>query len=169
MEKLAINVLFIFCIGCSLTDKKETYVYPPTNPYPSIFTEVETQLSTPNLSVEVYAKSLEISCLLRNDSPYYWCFIDGKIINKDKNLPKKVATFFHTVVDESGMEKSKKLVQRMKKNGIPVTMILNIGIYINKEAGELSAQLIGLFNKKECMNLFGDYSVCPSTSKINRL
>lgn len=170
MKKLIISIYIIFCVGCTLSEKKESYEYqPPNNPYPNIFTTVETQLSSPKLTVDVRASSLELSCSMRNDSPLYWCYLDGELIKTDKTRSYKVETFYHVVVDKAGVSKSKNMVERMRKNGDPVTLLVNMHVYIGGASRNFQAQLVGLYNNKECMNLFEDYSTCPEASKVIHL
>jgi len=168
-NNVKIILFFLLITSCSYLKKQQKkeveYIYPPINKFPSVMKEIQTK-DGPVLMVELKPESLEFECTLRNDSPYYWCGIDGEIKNPDPKIPSKVTTVYHTVVTEKGKSASLKFVKRLKELKKPVFFIITCGVDVDKQDYTLSAQMFGAYNEYECMEVFGDYSLCPETSKI---
>jgi len=156
--------LFCFLFACTTEEKRSTeWEYPPVNPYPTVMNEGKCKDGPPCIIVELDPKSLKFDCTLRNDSPYYWCGIDGQIKNPDPKLPKIVGTVFHRIVDKKGKKTSKELVNRLKKADKPVFLVAPTGYYI--KSNEFGNAIFGIYNEDECMNLFYDFSSCPESAK----
>ena len=150
------------CSSFQEKSKQIKYEYPPDNPYPTIMKKAKSSEMLA-LLVELKPKSLKFDCTLRNDSPYYWCGVDGVIQNPDPKLPKKVGTTYHRVVNLEGKKVSENLIKRLKKANKPVFLVTPRSFHIDdNEFGNL---MFGIYNEDECMNLFHDYSTCPGTSK----
>lgn len=169
LSNLNIRILLIFSIiSCAQVDKKnkETeYIYPPDNPYPSVFTVRRYKDKNVGLTAKLKPETVNISCRLRNDSPYYWCDFEGELISPDPKLPKKIASTFHVVVAEAGKIAAINLAKRMKKNNEPVVIVLEMRASVSKEYNFIHSQLFGIYNNKECFDVFERYSLCPDTAK----
>lgn len=168
-NNVKIILFFMLITSCSYLKKqlkKEVeYIYPPVNQFPSIMTEIESD-GNPALLLKLKPESIYISCNLRNDSPYYWCSLEGEVEKPDPKLPKKVFSVYHTVMPEKGKLASLQLYKRLRKTKKTVFVILAIGVSIDKDDNDISGQFLGLFTDIECMHVFGDYSLCPRSSKI---
>ena len=165
-----IRVLFslILMTSCSQTDKKvkrPEYIYPPDNPFPSIFTVRRYKDQNVGLTAKLKPETIKMSCRLRNDSPYYWCDFEGELVTPDPKLPKKVSSTFHVVVAEIGKKAALKFAKRMKKNNEPVVIVLEMRASKTKVDNSIYSQLFGVYNSKECFDVFDRYSLCPKTAK----
>lgn len=166
---MLINILLVFSfVSCSQISKEYStpkWNYPPDNPFPSILKQKEYADQRVALLAKLKANTLKMTCNLRNDSPYYWCGLEGELLNPSSELPKKLGTFFHVVVAEEGKQAAINLTNRMIENGEAVTAVLNTRPFIMDDNKSVSSQLYGFYNSKECFDLFDDYSLCPNTAK----
>lgn len=166
MQKLKNNfiaptivVLFSACSPLQNTKTDNTL----TNPYPSIMKLFVYKERVPSLIVELEAKSLTFKCSLRNDSPYYWCGIEGNINNPDFKLPKKVIVTFHRVVDKKTKKVAENFFQKLKTSNKPIFLVSPNSYQIsNNEFGNL---MFGVYNEDVCMDLFRDFEACPKSAK----
>lgn len=169
LSSFIINLFFIISItSCSQINKRNKeidYIYPPDNPFPSIFTVRKYKDQNIGLTAKLNPETIKMSCRLRNDSPYYWCDFEGELISPDPKLPKKIASTFHVVVAKEGKKVAINFAKRMKKYDEPVVLVLEKGAFISKEHNLIYSQLFGVYNSKECFDVFHDYSLCPKSAK----
>lgn len=170
--KLSSNLILIllhsFIISCSQVSKnskKLEWNYPPDNPFPSIFTVGKYSDQNIGLTAKLKPETIKMSCRLRNDSPYYWCDFEGELVSPVLELPTKISSTFHVVVDDTGKKAALNFAKRMKKNNEPVVIVLEMRAFITKVDNSLYSQLFGIYNSKECFDVFDDYSLCPETAK----
>lgn len=163
-------VIFVFilllesCGGQQYKKKEESWEYPADNLYPTIMKSVPRIDGPPRVAVELKPKSLKLDCTLRNDSPYYWCGVDGEIKNPDPKLPKTVSTVYQRVVNAKGKKASENLIKRLKKANVPVFLVAPHTYSIDND-GTLGNYMYGIYNGDECMDIWDDYSACPVTAK----
>lgn len=165
---LSFLLLLLVISSCSLNAEKNKeieYIYPPDNPFPSIFQVRRYKDQNLGLTAKLKPKTIKMSCRLRNDSPYYWCDFEGKLISPDPKLPKKISSTFHVVVAEIGKKAALSFAKRMRKNNEPVTIVLARRASKSNADDSIYSQLFGVFNSKECFDVFDRYSLCPKTAK----
>lgn len=158
----------ILTISCSHVEKKSKepeYIYPPENPFPSIFTVRKYKDQNIGLTANLKPQTIEMSCRLRNDSPYYWCDFEGELVSPDPKFPKKISSTFHVVVGEIGKKTALNFAKRAKQNNEPVTIVLEMRASITNIDNSIYSQLFGVYNSKECFDVFERYSLCPNTAK----
>jgi hypothetical protein len=161
-------LLLAFIISCSQVakdGKKPEWNYPPDNPFPSIFTVKKYDDQKIGLVAELKPKTIKMSCRLRNDSPYYWCDFEGELVSPVLNLPKKISSTFHVVVAETGKNAALNFAKRIKKSKEPTIIILEMRAAITNVDNSIYSQLFGIYNSKECFDVFENYSLCPKTAK----
>ncbi len=157
-------LLFQSCSGQQYKKKKEQWEYPADNIYPTIMKQVPRNGGPPRVAVELTPKSLKFDCTLRNDSPYYWCGVDGVITNPDPKLPVRISTVYQRIVDARGKIVSESLIMRFKKANKPVFLVAPHTFSIGDD-GTLGNYMYGIYNDDECVDLWDDYSACPTTAK----
>lgn len=156
----------LFTLSCSSVNKNTaTLSTSAKNPYPKIFESVNAHDGNLELLARVEPSSLTLDCSLRNDSPYYWCYVEADLIKKNSKYPQKVGAVYHTVVDDKGVKVSKDIIDQFKKNKSKMVLVISFKASINDKDNMFSAQLMGMYNSKVCINLFDDYSNCPKKSK----
>lgn len=166
INKINLIFIFIFTYACSQipkAEKKPNWKYPPTNPFPSILKT--RHYGDGNIALSTELKSINMSCRLRNDSPYYWCDLEGELINPDSTLPTKISSTFHVVVGEKGKIATLSLLKRLKKTNKPITIILEKSAFITSVDNSIYSQLLGLYTADECFDLLYDFSLCPTNAK----
>jgi hypothetical protein len=127
--------------------------------------QANCQVDTPCLVVQLKTESLHFGCTLRNDSPYYWCGVNGLIAYPDHKLPKKVGIMFHTVVSEKTKKVVEKLISDLKRANKDVYLVSPPGYFIDNDSNELTNKMFGIYNHDICVDMFYDYSICPKTAK----
>lgn len=172
MQKLnsffKVLLFLILTVSCSHVEKNSKdpeYIYPPNNPFPSIFTVRKYKDQNIGLTANLKPQTIKMSCRLRNDSPYYWCDFEGELVSPDPKLPKKISSTFHVVVAEIGKKAALNFAKRAKQNNEPVTIVLEMRASITNIDNSIYSQLFGVYNSKECFDVFEKYSLCPNTAK----
>lgn len=157
-------IYFLLITSCS-TLLKDKYPVEWKSPFPSIlediYLEKEEQLV---YKAKLVASSLEFDCTLRNDSPYYWCGIDGTFVEKDPKLPSTLSGLYHSVVNIKGKKVSEKIVSKMikKKEIISVISTNRAGKYDDY----ILVKILAFYNSEFCITFFGHDEFCPKTAKI---
>ena len=169
VNSIVISLIFIFFAACSssymgLKEDNVKWDYAPLNPYPSVMKEVKCERDTPCVLIELKPESLQLDCTLRNDSPYYWCGVSGKIKYPDTKLPERVDTVFHSVVSKVVKKNTERLIKRLKESGKPVFLFSPPQFFID-DANEFTNKMFGIYNEDECADMFYQYFICPETAK----
>lgn len=162
------RVILITCIlitGCTHYVNKKEHQVKFVNEFPSIMTVFENSNGGLNYLVEISPESIIFNCRLRSDSPYYWCDITADLLNPDPKLPSKIEATFKTVVDSSAKKKSEKLINLFNKNNKKITLIYDFEPFITDESKSIYGSVLGLFTQNWCLNLFDDYTKCPTRAK----
>lgn len=135
------------------------------NPYPDMFKSIKAYDRNLELLAKVNPSTLSLDCKLRNDSPYYWCYIEADLVEKHQKHPQKIGAVYHTVVDKRGVEVSKNVINQFKKDKTPTILVISFKTSISENNSMFSTQLMGMYNSKTCINLFDDFTNCPKKSK----
>ncbi len=166
---ITLVVALLSLLGCSVGKMKQQkdaqFEVTSRNPYPTIMQEFRNKDDISYFIVELKPESLQFDCSLRNDSPYYWCGVDGELKKRDLKLPEKIGTVFQSVVEQKVKLAAKKLILRLKKANKAVYLVSPIAYFIDKKSGEFTNTIRGIYNEDECMNLFDDFSTCPQSAK----
>lgn len=168
MTKPTAFFLLIICIcSCSgIGNKKEIkWNYPLDNPFPEILQTREYDSDRIGIIAKLSPESVQFSCRLRNDSPYYWCDIEGTLTKPKLGFPSKITSTFHVVVDINGRNNAKNFISRLKSNKKFIHVVLVHNPSISEIDNSIYAPLLGIYNIKECIDLFHNYSLCPKAAK----